>query len=465
MITVILSGGSGSRLWPVSRESYPKQFCEFFDQSFLQNTIERLRPFGLPYIVTLETMGILTQNALSQAGVSGDRLLLEPLPKNTAAAVALAVHHAQQQKLDDEVLGVFPADHLITDVELFRRAVLLAESLAKNNQVVTLGIHPRYAATGYGYLEVDSSAKENSRGELPAYPVKRFCEKPSQEKAEEFLRLKNHYWNAGIFIFKVSHMAKLFEIHMPELWKKITSIKADLSNIKYVYANLISQSIDYGIMEKLRDGVLCIPGDFGWSDVGSWDELARLQEEKLQIASNANVFSFNATDNFVYSNQNKVVGLSGVDDLIVVDTPDALLVTKRGESQDVKKLVEMMREARLPQADEHSFEIRPWGRFEVLSDRVDHKVKRLIVEPGRQLSYQQHEKRDEHWTFVSGMGEVILNDKVLSFKSGEQVYIPRGSKHRLRNLGHAPLVIIEVQTGEYFGEDDIKRFQDDFNRV
>ncbi|MCB0351099.1 MAG: mannose-1-phosphate guanylyltransferase/mannose-6-phosphate isomerase [Bdellovibrionales bacterium] len=465
MITVILSGGSGSRLWPVSRESYPKQFCEFFDQSFLNNTIERLRPFGTPYIVTLQTMGALTHNAMTQSGIATDRLLLEPLPKNTAAAIALVVHHALQQNLGDEVLGVFPADHLITDVGTFQKAISLGEEIAKNNNVVTLGIQPRYPATGYGYLEVGSQAISTSKTTMPAYPVKKFCEKPNIETAEKFLEAKNHYWNAGIFFFKANHIAKLFEIHMPELWKRIKTIKPDLSNLKSVYSNLMSQSLDYGIMEKLTDGVVCIPGDFGWSDVGSWDELARLQEEKLEISSSANVFSFDAADNFVYSSHDKVIGVSGVDQLIIVDTPDALLVTRRGESQNVKKLVEMMREARLPQADGHSFEVRPWGRFEILSDQANHKVKRLIVEPGRQLSYQEHQKRDEHWTFISGNAEVVLDDKTIAFKPGEQIYIPRGSKHRLRNPGKVPVVIIEVQTGQYFGEDDIKRFQDDYDRV
>ncbi|OFZ13593.1 MAG: mannose-1-phosphate guanylyltransferase/mannose-6-phosphate isomerase [Bdellovibrionales bacterium RBG_16_40_8] len=465
MIAVILSGGSGSRLWPISRASYPKQFCEFFDQSFLRTTVERLRPFGAPIVVTLESMGALTNSALTGMGLVQENIFLEPIPKNTAAAIALVAQILQHKNLANEVMGVFPADHLIVNVELFRKAATFAEELAQDNHVVTMGITPRYAATGYGYMKVNPTQFSKSQKSLQAYQVEQFIEKPTAEKAEEYTQSKQHYWNAGIFFFKVSRIIELFKTHMPEFWKKIATIKPDLSNLKYVYANLASQSIDYGIMEKLPGQIICVPGDFGWSDVGSWDELARLQEESLKIYSSANVFAINSTENFVYSNHPKVVALGGVEQLIIVDTPDALLVTKRGESQNVRKLVEMMSEARLPQVAEHNFEVRPWGRFEVLADRSDHKVKRLVVDPRCQLSYQVHSKRDEHWTFISGDGEVVLDDKTLSLRQGEQLFIPRESKHRLRNIGPRPLVVIEVQTGEYFGEDDIKRFEDDFNRT
>lgn len=468
MISIILSGGSGSRLWPVSRESYPKQFCEFFDRSFLRDTIERLKPFGSFEIVTLETMATLTKSAITGLNISDDQILLEPLPKNTAAAIALAVHIAIQRGQADEVMGVFPADHLITDVALFQEAIRLAEATVKKPQekpelVVMLGIKPRYAATGYGYLEVEPM--ESTSHNLTVHKARRFSEKPTLQKAEEYLRAKNYFWNAGIFFFKVKSMVALFQKHRPELWKKISSIKPDLSNLKLIYSNIASESIDYAVMEKLENQIICISGDFGWSDVGSWDELARLQEEQVKIDSRANVFTHNATDNFVYSAQEKVIGLCGIDQLIVVDTPDALLVAKRGESQNVRKLVESMREARLPQANEHIFEIRPWGRFEVLADCADHKVKRLIVESGQQLSYQMHQKRSEHWSVISGEAEVMLDGELKHFKPGQYVFVPQGCKHRLRNPGQVPLVIIEVQTGGYFGEDDITRFADDYKRI
>lgn len=466
MISVVLSGGSGSRLWPVSREAYPKQFCEFFDRSFLRETIDRLKEFGPIDIVTLDTMATLTKGAVIGTNITDDHILLEPLPKNTAPAIALAVHLAIQRGQSDEVMGVFPADHLITEVSLFEEAVLKAASLVqKQDFVVTFGVTPRYPATGYGYLEVEPTPEAGSTTQLAVHKARGFSEKPTAEKAEEYLYAQNFFWNAGIFFFKIKVIAQHFQTYMPELWKKISTIKPDLSNLKLVYSNISAESFDYGIMERLKGQIVCISGDYGWSDVGSWDELARLQEEQVKIDSHANVFSYGATDNFVYSNQEKVVGLCGVDQLIVVDTPDALLVTKRGESQNVKKLVESMREAHLPQANEHIFEIRPWGRFEVLSDRSDHKVKRLIVEPGQQLSYQRHEKRSEHWSIVKGKADVILDGELKHFTVGQQLFVPQGCKHRLINPGQVPLVVIEVQTGSYFGEDDIERFVDDYKRI
>lgn len=465
MNAVILSGGSGSRLWPVSRESYPKQFCEFFDKSFLRDTVERLRPFGNIEIVTHESMGMLTKSVLMGLNIGSDCILLEPYAKNTAAAIALAVHQALQRGQAEEVMGVFPADHLISNVKMFGDAVVWAESWAKNDRVVTLGIPPTYAATGYGYLAVDAQSKKSGDKGLVAFNVKRFIEKPSHAKAEKLIQDKSHFWNAGIFFFKIQKMADLLNQFMPELWRRIRTIEPDLTNLKYVYANLESQSIDYGIMEKLQGDMVCIPGDFGWSDVGSWDEVARLEEENIHIDSKANVFSESARDNFVYASSSKVVGLVGVEQLIVVDTPDALLVAERGQTQNVKKLVESMREARLPQAAEHSFEIRPWGKFEVLADRADHKVKRLTIEPGRRMSYQVHQKRDEHWIVVSGEAQITMDQKSYILKAGQQMFAPRGHKHRLANLGHAPVVMIEVQSGQYFGEDDIIRFDDDYNRA
>lgn len=464
MITIVLSGGSGSRLWPVSREAYPKQFCEFFDKSFLRETIERVRSFGEVQIVTLESMGTLTMGAIQPMGLKSDQIILEPLAKNTAPAIALAALRALREGKGDEVLGVFPADHLITQTERFRQAVSLAESEAKKNHVVTIGIQPRFASTGYGYLEL-ADYVESPSGALSSFAVQRFYEKPTVEKAEAYLRSGRYFWNAGIFFFKVNIIVELFKKHMPTLWKSIETLKPDFSNLKYVYANLVSQSIDYGIMEKLAGEIRCIPGDYGWSDVGSWDELARLGEESLEIDSKAQVFNVDAEENFVYANHNKVVGLCGVSRLMVVDTPDALLVAKRGDSQKVKQLVENMREAKLSQVYEHNFEVRPWGRFEVLSDNPDHKVKRIIVAPGGQLSYQEHEKRDEHWIVVQGVAEITLDGVVQNFNPGQQVYVRRGQKHRVKNSGSTPLVFIEVQTGQYFGEDDIRRFADDYNRA
>ena len=465
MIPVILSGGSGTRLWPVSRAAYPKQFCEFYDQSFLKNSIQRLKPLGTPYILTLETMGPLSIRALAEEGVGAEYLLTEPLGKNTAPAVALLCHRLEMDGKGDEVVGIFPADHLITDTEAFQEAVALGEECAQTGEVVTLGITPSQAETGYGYIEVDEQTVK-TKGSLKAHSVVGFREKPNQQTAEEFLNSGRHYWNAGMFMFKVSTMVTHFKELLPEVWKNISAIKPDMSNAKYNYALIESVSLDYGIMEKLKKQV-CIPCTIGWSDVGSWDELARLSEEEdsLKTDSTASVFHEDALHNYVFTIRDKVIGLIGVENLIVVDTPDALLVCKKGQSQKVKDLLGQIKRAGLPEATEHRFEVRPWGGFEILSDQKHFKVKRITVDPGAKLSYQSHEKRSEHWVVVEGTGEVVLDDKVTKVNAGEAFYIPLKAKHRICNVGTVPMVFVEVQTGTYFGEDDIVRYEDDYSRA
>ncbi len=452
-------------MWPVSREAYPKQFCEFFDRSFLRMTLDRVSKLGSPRIVTLESMRALTLKALQGLKLPESALVLEPYGKNTAAAIALIVHILKNEGLGSEVVGVFPADHLITNDEQFLNAARLAEVTAKAGGIVTLGVTARYAATGYGYLQIDGGPSENSKATLEAFKVKKFFEKPNAADTEKYLLQSGFYWNAGIFFFRVDIMAKLISDNMPELAKKMAQLKPDRSNLKSIYANLVSQSIDYGVIEKLNDALYCVPCDCGWSDVGSWDELARLSDEEIKIESKAIVHTLDAQENFVYSSHGKVVGLCAVNNLIVIDTPDALLVTERGQSQKVRELVAEMREAGQQQVSEHIFEVRPWGGFEILSDQPDHKVKRLVVEPGAQMSYQMHSRRDEHWVVVSGECEVIMENKSYILAPGQQVFAPRGQKHRIRNRGATPLIIVEVQTGEYFGEDDITRFEDDYQRT
>jgi mannose-1-phosphate guanylyltransferase/mannose-6-phosphate isomerase len=464
MIPVILSGGSGSRLWPISRENYPKQFCELFDQSFLRNTYNRLKGFGDPYVVTLDSMGPLTQTSLNDLGLKKENLILEPFAKNTATAVALIVSYLKGKVSGSEVLGIFPADHLIQNEKAFNQALQLAQIQAKEGFAVTLGIQASYAATGFGYIELHNSTEIKPFPE--AFKVKQFTEKPDISVAREYLHSGRHFWNAGIFLFTLDSIIKMFATHMPELWSKMQHIHTDKSNLKYIYANFKSQSMDYGIMEKTQN-LVCIPGNFGWSDVGSWDEMARIREEysELQMDSKAQIFNVSSNNNFIFTNHNKVVGLSHVNDLVIVDTPDALLVTHKGYGQEIRKLVEQMREAQVPQVSEHHFEVRPWGKFEVLSDEKTHKVKRIIVDPFQQMSYQMHLKRDEHWVVISGQAEVRIKDAKYQLLPGEQIKISRGQKHRIKNPTNLPLIFIEVQTGDYFGEDDIERFEDDYNRV
>lgn len=458
---VILSGGSGTRLWPVSRSSYPKQFCDFFDQSFLENTLDRLSAFGPPEIITIKSMSTLTERALKKKQLDQAQVIYEPLQKNTAPAIALSCHLALLNGVSpNEVLGVFPADHLIAHEKEFSKVLEKAIDQAKKGFVVTLGIQPHAPETGYGYIETKS---EDQSGE--ALSVSQFHEKPSREKASEYLREGNFFWNAGIFVFRLDRMVEAFKAYQPELWEMIQEIKSDLSNLEFQYSKLPSISIDYAVMEKLKD-LKCVPCDCGWSDVGSWDELSRVSDEMIEMQSSGRqqVFQVESNGNFVHSLQQKVVGLVGVENLLVVDTPDGLLVAQKGMSQKVKDLVALIKESGSLTVTEHPFEWRPWGGFEVLSDTDHFKVKRITVDPGARLSYQSHKKRAEHWTVIEGEAEVILDDVSHFLKSNDSITIPMGAKHRVKNVGIRPLILVEIQTGSYFGEDDIVRYQDDYAR-
>ncbi|HEY1079258.1 MAG TPA: sugar phosphate nucleotidyltransferase, partial [Bdellovibrio sp.] len=291
-----------------------------------------------------------------------------------------------------------------------------------------------------------------------AHSVLKFHEKPNLEKAKEFIAQGSFSWNAGIFVFKVSHMASLFEKHQPEMWKQMSALREDSSNLGEVYGKVQSISIDYAIMEKLNgDELACIPADFGWSDVGSWDAVAALQKGH-------DVLTVQGQGNFVFGESGKHYSTVGLDDVIVVDTKDALMLVKKGQSQEVRHVVEALNQQKSALVKEHVFEYRPWGYFEILKDTEFFKSKVIRVNPHAQISYQSHAKREEHWTITQGSGEVVLNDQVIAVKSGSHIHIPLGAKHRIRNNTDMPLEFVEVQLGTYFGEDDIVRYQDDYQR-
>jgi mannose-1-phosphate guanylyltransferase/mannose-6-phosphate isomerase len=466
MIPVVLSGGAGTRLWPVSRASFPKQFNDLLGESLLARTLKRVAPLGLPSVIASAGGEVLTRRVMDELGLPRDRAVFEPVGRNTAPAIALACHLARLRGEGDEVLGIFPSDHLLVDDEAFLRAARLGERCARAGHVVTLGVTPTHAATGYGYIELtdgpleDQCAADFGTGDVPPLVARHaagFREKPDLETARRFVDAGHFLWNAGIFLFPVERMAALFAELMPELWRQIRGVAPDLANLAEVYAEIQPESIDYGIMEKL-DGHVSVPCDAGWSDVGSWDEVARFRD------SAAAVFERRSAGNFVYPLRDKVYGLVGVEGLIVVDTDDALLIARRGASEEVKELVEAMKGAGRREAVEHSFELRPWGDFEVLRDTERFKSKLIRVHPGQQLSYQSHRHRSEHWVIVAGHPEVVLDDTVHRLAPGDHIAIPQGARHRIRNPGAEPVEFVEVQLGSYFGEDDIVRYEDDYQR-
>jgi len=456
-VPVILSGGSGTRLWPLSRTHFPKQFCEIFDESLFIKTLNRLKPLGSPWVVTNTALRVITETAMREAHVPTHQAIFEPKANNTAPAIALLCKVFEDHRQTDTIAGIFPSDHLIQNEDAFKKAIDLAVDCAKQGQMVTLGIKPTYPATGYGYIEVAKKAFAE-KGKLKAYVTKGFREKPNEQTAEEFIESGHFYWNGGMFIFHVAKMIEHFQTLMPDLWKVINELKSDLSNLNEVYARCPAQSIDYGIMEKLKDQV-CIPCELGWSDVGSWTEIAKLREstEKIEVGGQGN---------FALSSEGRLVSFVDTRDLIVVDTADAILVAKKSSTQKVKQVVDALNEHKDKRAHEHPFEFRPWGSFEILRDTKDFKSKVIYVNPGHQLSYQSHEKRAEHWVIVKGHPEVVLNDVIHRLKPGESIYIPQGAKHRIRNPNEFEVVeFVEVQVGTYFGEDDIVRYSDDYKRT
>jgi mannose-1-phosphate guanylyltransferase/mannose-1-phosphate guanylyltransferase/mannose-6-phosphate isomerase len=479
VLPFILSGGSGTRLWPVSRADFPKQFCELFEEPLLTATLRRLRPLAGPAgevgVVGSARTEHLVRRALAELGLPSRWALFEPQGRNTAPAIALLCHRLLQEGRGAEVAGSFHADHRIVDEAGFRRAVALAERCAAAGQVATLGIRPTAPDTGFGYVELadEPFAREEDppAGPIPgaeplrAFPVLSFREKPDPATARRYLESGRFVWNAGMFVFRVEVMAGHLERLMPELWTAIRRVEPDLSNLAEVYAGLEPRSIDHGVMEHLAEQV-SIPCDPGWSDVGSWDEVARLRESGpyFEVGAEGEAGAPAAGGSFVLPHRDRVYGLAGVDDLLVVDTADALLIARRGSSQAVKELVERLREAGRPEADRHAFEVRPWGRFEVLRDEADFKSKVIRVDPGRRLSYQSHEHRAEHWVIVRGRAEVTLDGRLLHLGPGDHVFIPRGARHRIANPGEEPVLLVEVQLGSYFGEDDITRYEDDFGR-
>lgn len=441
----------------MSRANMPKQFCKFWEESLLTKSILRLKKLDEPWCITTKSLQPLTEKSFKETSTNLSNIIYEPFGKNTAPAIALLCKIFEQKSKTNEIVGVFPSDHFIEKSDLFLKCLDEASHTAKTGSVVTLGIVPTHASTGYGYIEVGNKIDQIETNKA-VEDVIRFREKPNQNTAEEFIQSKKFLWNAGIFIFKVSNMIEAFEQHMPKLWESLSRLKEDQSNLAEVYASLESQSIDFGIMEKLKNQK-CVPCDIGWSDVGSWDEITKYipeHKDKIEIESK------NCT---VITNQIKNYSFMNCENLIVVDTRDAMLIFPRGKSDKISDLLKVLKVDKPQMMTDFFAETRNWGEFEVLRDSTYYKSKIIKVDPGQRLSYQSHDKRSEHWVIIKGEAEVTLNDKISQISSGEHIFIPKGAKHRIANQGNTPVEFIEIQVGEYFGEDDIQRYSDDYGRV
>jgi mannose-1-phosphate guanylyltransferase/mannose-6-phosphate isomerase len=458
MTPVLLSGGSGTRLWPKSRLQWPKQFCEIFDQSLQDLSLSRVSVFGIPWIVTSKTLKVITEKKIStheNIKIQKSRILYEPMAKNTAAAIGLTCKVLMNEGRGEEIVGIFPSDHLVRDENLFKSLIEQAAQHARHGQIVTIGIKPTHPETGYGYIFSHQGKVES------------FFEKPSLDKAEEFFQSGNYFWNAGIFIFKAKIMFDLLLLHEPAVAEPLVGLKSDLSNLQEVYTKIKSISIDYAVMEKLggTGQLLCLPADFGWNDVGSWDAVVDELSGPQKADMLGRQYSVESENNLAILEDKKIAAFVGVSDLIVVDTPDALLISKRGQTQKVKTIAEKLVQAEHVAALAHQFEIRPWGRYEILCDDKNYKSKIISIDPGQQISYQSHQHRQEHWVITAGEGIVTIDEAKKPVKVGDHVLIPMQAKHSIHNPTNFLLQFIEVQTGSYFGEDDIVRYSDIYGRA
>ena len=465
MIPVILSGGSGSRLWPLSRKNKPKQFLTLFnDSSMFQSTLTRLNGLDsleAPLIVCNNEHRFMVAEQLQEIGLDANGIILEPCARNTAPAIALAALKAMD-KGEDPLLLILAADHLISDVAAFHKAIEQAQTLAEQDKLVTFGIQPQSAHTGYGYIEAEEKSKPSS--------VKRFIEKPDLATAKSYLSAGNFFWNSGMFLFKASAYIKELARFSPEMLSSCKqSLEKAVIDLDFVrvdpelFERSLSDSIDYAVMEK-TDKAMVVPLDAGWSDVGSWSSLweafTRDADQNVLIGD---VLVENVHNAYIHS-ENRLVTVLGLDDVIVVETHDAVMVAHKDQAQKVKTIVEELTKQNRKEVETHRKCYRPWGNYDSVDMGDRFQVKRILVNPGASLSLQMHYHRAEHWVVVSGTAEVTRDDEVMLLGENESTFIPLGSVHRLRNPGRVPLEIIEVQSGAYLEEDDIIRLQDTYNR-
>jgi len=470
---VILSGGSGTRLWPLSRRAFPKQFLALVDEgSLLQSTAARTDSLGdsaellPPLIVCNEAHRFLVAEQLRASGHAAANIILEPVGRNTAPALTLAALDAEA---DDPVLLLMPADHVVRDVDAFARAVSAGLPHAASGKVVTFGIVPDSPQTGFGYIRAGSAVDSE------AYKLDAFVEKPDRETAESYVAGGDYFWNSGMFLLRARRWLELVERFRPDIAGAVKDAHAggerdlDFFRVdKAAFSASPADSIDYAVMEPLSKEMgecLVVPLDAGWSDIGAWDALWAVSDrDETGNACHGDVMAFDAHDNVLHA-QHRILAAIGVQDLVVVETSDAVLVAHKDHAQDVKRVTEHLDAQGRGESEFHRCVHRPWGTFEGMDQGERFQVKRLSVKPGARLSLQMHHHRAEHWIVVSGTARVTCDDKEFLLSENQSTYIPIGMRHRLENPGSIPLEIIEVQSGSYLGEDDIVRFDDIYNRA
>jgi len=465
IVPVILSGGSGKRLWPLSRTLFPKQFLNLInDTTLFQDTILRLpEDISDPLVVCNEEHRFLVAEQLRQIKINNSGIILEPTGKNTAPAIALAALKLLNNN-QDPMLLVLSADHLIQNIKSFHKSIKTARTIAEQGKMVALGVLPIKPETGYGYIEFDNSHKADY------YDIKSFKEKPSLEIAKKYLDLGNYFWNSGIFMFKASvylDELKKFEPEILSSCKK--SYKNTYKDLDFVrldndkFSKCPEKSIDYAVMERTKDAVV-VPLESNWFDIGSWGKLWEVKQKD----SNNNVVEgdviLNEVKNSYIHSSNRLVSAIGVSNLVIIDTQDALLVSDKKDTQSIKNIVEKLNTDDRSESINHRTVYRPWGHFDSIDYGNDFKVKRIFVNPSSKISLQKHRHRAEHWVVVSGIALITCGNQVFELKENQSTYIPKGEIHRLENCEATPLEIIEIQTGKHLGEDDIIRLEDDYQR-
>ena len=465
IIPIILAGGSGTRLWPLSRKIHPKQFISLVNEtSLFQDTLTRLPKEALdPIVICNEDHRFLVAEQAREINVTLNSIILEPIGRNTAPAIALAAIKVLND-FENPILIVLAADHKIENKSAFHDAIKIAHKLAENNKLVTFGIIPQSAETGYGYIEIEKKDKAEY------FDIKSFVEKPNQKNAINFLNSGNYLWNSGMFMFNASIYLSELNKFEPEI---LTSCKKSLSNefkdLEFIridkkeFCKSPNQSIDYAVMEKTNKAKV-VPLDAGWSDVGSWDALMDSKiKDSLGNVVEGDVTLDQVKNSYLYSTS-RLVAASNITDLIVIDTQDALLVTTRDNSLSIKNIVKKLKKNKRTEIENHRKVYKPWGYYDSIDTGYNFQVKRILVNPGAKLSLQKHLHRAEHWVVVSGVAKITCGKKIYNLEKNQSTYIPKGEIHRLENIENYPLEIIEVQTGNYLGEDDIIRLKDDYQR-